>query len=113
MDSPDNLDEIIAALTDRRRRYALYHLREEEILELEALARRVAAWEADSPPDEVSDDEVERLRVEFHHEHVGVFRQAACIEYDDRSGVIRYRDPPEPLPDLLDAVSAVEHPERE
>lgn len=113
MDPPNNLDEILTALADRRRRYALYHLREEEILELEALARRVAAWEADSPPDEVADDEVRRLRVEFHHEHIGVFREAACIEYDDRSGVVRYRDPPEPLPALLDVVSELDHPERE
>lgn len=113
MDSPNNLDEILTALANRRRRYALYQLREEEILELEALARRVAAWEADSPPDEVADEEVRRLRLEFHHEHVGVFREAACIEYDDRSGVIRYRDPPEPLPALLDVVSDLEHPDDE
>lgn len=111
MDSVTNLDEIIAALARRRRRYALYHLRDEGIVELEDLVRQVVAWELDQPPEEISDDDVQKLVVEFHHDHVGVFRDAACVEYDERSGVIRYRDPPELLPELLDAVAAVEHPE--
>lgn len=107
-----NLDDVVAALARRRRRYALYCLRDEEFLELEDLARQVVAWQSDRPAEAVPEEDVERLVLEFQHNDLDVFRRTGCVEYDARSGVVRYRDPPEVLVALLDAVSEAEHPER-
>ena len=107
-----NLDDVVAALARRRRRYALYCLRDEEFLELEDLARQVVARQSDRPADAVPEDDVERLVLEFEHNDLEVFQRAGCVEYDDRSGVVRYRDPPEVLVDLLEVVSDAEHPQR-
>ena len=112
MASETNLDHVVEALARRRRRYALYILRDEEYLELEDLARRVAAWQSDQSPEAVPGEDVERLVLEFQHNDIEVFRRAGCVEYDPRSDVVRYRDPPETLVELLGVVSDAEHPER-
>lgn len=106
-----HLDDVVATLTHQRRRYALYHLRDEEILDIDELARKVVAWETDQPPAAVSDDELEKVLLEFKHSHLSMLRNAGCIEYDERTEVVRYREPPEPLPELLEVISGVEHPE--
>jgi DNA-binding transcriptional ArsR family regulator len=113
MDSAIDLDAIIKALAHRRRRYALYYLRAENTGELEEIARRIAAWESGIDPAGVSDEQLRPVLVDLHHVHLEVFRDAACIEYDERSSVIRYRNPPSPLSELLDVIASVEHPDEE
>lgn len=107
-----NLDDVVAALARRRRRYALYCLRDEEFLELEDLARQVVAWRTDRSPEAVREEDLERVVLEIQHNDLEVFRQVGCVEYDDRSGVVRYRDPPDVLVALLDVVADAEHPDR-
>lgn len=107
------LDDVVAALARRRRRYALYRLRAAEFLELEALARQVAAWQSDRPPEAVPEGDVDRLVLEFQHNDLDVLERAGCVEYDARSGVVRYRDPPAVLEELLAVLAAEEHPGRE
>lgn len=104
------LDEVIATVSTQRRRFTLYCLREEGIMKLEELARKVAGWEADESPRRVSQGKYRRVRIDLHHNHLEKFREAACVEYDELSGVIRYRDPPEPLPRILDILAPIEHP---
>lgn len=106
-----NLDDVVAALARRRRRYALYCLQDEEIVELETLARQVAARQSDRPPEAVDAESVDRLVMEFRHNDLEVFQRVGCIEYDDRSGVVRYRDPPAVLEDLLAVLAAEEQPD--
>lgn len=105
-----NLDDVVAAVARRRRRYALYCLREEGFLELEALARQVAARQTDRHPGAVPQADVDRLVTEFRHNDLSVFERADSVEYDDRSDVVRYRDPPAVLEDLLAVLAAEEQP---
>lgn len=105
-----HLDDLVAALAHRRRRYALYHLREAEIADADALARQVVAWETDQAPDAVAHDEVEKVLLEFRHSHLAMLREARCIEYDERSEVVRYREPPAPLAEMLDVLADAEDP---
>lgn len=105
-----HLDDVVATLANRRRRYALYHLREEEILDIDALARQVVAWEADRPAAAVSEDDVEKVLLEFQHSHLAMLRDAGCIEYDERTEVVRYREPPATLVELLDVLEDAERP---
>lgn len=105
-----HLDDVVATLAQQRRRYALYHLREEEILDIEALARQVVAWETDRAAAAVDGDEVEKVLLEFKHSHLSMLRDAGCIEYDERTDVVRYREPPEALVELLDVLADAERP---
>lgn len=105
-----HLDDVVATLTHRRRRFALYHLRDEGILDIDALARQVVAWETDQLPAAVSDDEVEKVLLEFKHSHLSMLRDAGCIEYDERTDVVRYREPPGTLVALLDVLEDAERP---
>lgn len=108
----DYLDEILHALADQHRRYALYHLQEADERDVESLVRQVAAWSAGKSVGDVTDDELQPLLVEFRHNHLEALREAGCIEYDERSGVIRYRDPPRILEAVLNVLAPIEHPER-
>lgn len=107
------LDEILHALADQQRRYALYYLQEtDDEIEVEALVRKVAAWSTGKSVGDVTDDELQPLLVEFRHNHLEALRDAGCIEYDERSGVIRYRDPPRILEAVLNVLAPLEHPEQ-
>lgn len=109
MDTLQRLDVILRTLTHQRRRFALYLLQEEGIVELKELARQVAAWEAEKSPEEITEKELQELLNDFHHNHLPMFRDALLIEYDQRSETIRYRDPPLILPKLLDLLATIEH----
>lgn len=112
MASFDLLDDILGALADQERRFALYHLKEENEVEMEELTRQVAAWKLGKSIADVTDDELQPLLMEFHHNHLEKLRDAECIEYDQRSGAIRYRNPPKILEALLNLLAPLEHPER-
>lgn len=107
----ERLSEIFDALAHERRRYALYHLQEHERAQLQAVAERVAAWERDCPPDELSSETCDRIENELYHVHLPKLEAAALVEYDSRSGAIRFRDPPDALDSLLEICGRAEPPD--
>lgn len=107
----DLLDDILGALTNQHRRYALYYLQEEREAEIEELARQVAAWSEEKPIDEVTDDELQPLHMEFQHNHLNKLRETGCIDYDERSGAIRYDASSTILDALLRVLAPLEHPD--
>lgn len=109
----DYLDVILRALADQQRRYALYYLQEEDEIDVEALVRQVAAWSAGGSVADVTEDELQPLLLEFRHNHLEALRDTGCIEYDERSGVIRYRNPPRILEAVLNVLAPLEHTERD
>ena len=112
MASFDLVDDILRALADQDRRLALYYLQEEGEAEIEELTRQVAAWSDEKPIDEVTDDELQPRIMEFRHNHLNRLRDAGCIEYDERTGVVRYKSPPKILEPVLSVLAPLEHPER-
>ncbi|QLD89541.1 hypothetical protein HWV07_11060 [Natronomonas salina] len=105
------VDDILRALADHDRRLALYYLQAEDEAEIEMLARQVVAWSEEKPIDEITDDELQQLIMEFRHNHLNRLRDAGCIEYDERTGMVRYMDPPTILEGLLGVLAPLEHPE--
>lgn len=86
-----SLDTIFELLSRRRRRYALYVLRRNagEGMELEELAARVRSlddgvdgWIQEAVEEGIRDEDVPRL-LEVH-----------AIDFDERTGTIRYRGQP-------------------
>lgn len=111
MASFDLLDDILAALATQDRRYVLYYLQEKNEVDVEELARQVAAWKSKKSTADVTNDELQRVLTEFHHNHLEKLRDAECIEYDERSGAVRYRSPPKLLEAFMRLLAPFEQPE--
>lgn len=107
----DLLDDILNALANQDRRFILYYLQAKNEVDVEELARQVAAWKSKKSPADVTDDERQQVLMEFHHNHLEKLRDAECIEYDERSGAVRYQDPPRLLEAIIRLLEPLEHPD--
>ncbi|ELZ19540.1 hypothetical protein C477_07718 [Haloterrigena salina JCM 13891] len=104
---PD-LDDHLRLLCERRRRYALYLMRERNAEELSVLARRVAAELAETTPDAV--DETRRAEIEtlFVHVDIPMLETANVVSHDRRIETLSLEDLPESLETALDACAAID-----
>lgn len=112
MASFDLLDDILRALADQHRRFALYYLQDETEAKVDDLVRHVAAWSAEKPIDEVTNDELQPLIMEFQHNHLNQLRDTGCIDYDERTRMVRYSSPAKILEALLNVLAPLEHPDQ-
>lgn len=86
-------DVVFDILSSPRRRYVLYHLRSTgEPVQLTDLAEKVAAWENDVDPDEITDQERKRVYVSLYQTHIPRLADAGFINYDKKSGQIAPAD---------------------
>lgn len=102
---------MFAGLSNRRRRYILYYLQETRHTDVDALATQIAAWEQDRTLEHVADDHRDRIKHELTHSHLPKLTDYNLIEYDRRSGVVRFVDPPSVLEDALDMTAILEKPD--
>lgn len=87
------IDEAFELLADAERRYALYYLHsmDDDVASFAELADYVVARDADSVTDlEDGDGTLERL----HGNHLPKLEEAGVVEYDARSGDVRYHSSP-------------------
>ena len=103
-------DAVFRALSHQYRRYTLYHLRDRDQTTVTALARQIAAWERDVPLEAVPADLTERIAIELTHSHLPQLAERHLLDYDPRSGDIRYGSPPALLEKIIDVAMAVEKP---
>lgn len=96
------LTRIFGALSHPRRRCVLYVVRDQGPTEGADLARRVAARERDVSVDAVSDVASNRVRVDLRHVHLPKLEDYGFVEYDRRSGTVRYSYLPTVLDELID-----------
>lgn len=94
-DEGSHLDDVLAALADQRRRYALHYLREEQCASLAEIAEQIAAWEQDRSVDEVSDDTRAEIEIALFHQHLPQLREAGMIDYDEGSKIMAFQEPSE------------------
>lgn len=97
------LDDILAVLSDRRRRDLLYHLVGTEVTDVDTLTRNAAAMFEQTPAEDVPSEIREQVRVELVHSHLPKLADVGVIEFDPRSEAVRYRDVPPVLGRLLEA----------
>ncbi|AGB38788.1 DUF7344 domain-containing protein [Natronococcus occultus] len=103
-------DAIFAALSDARRRYVLYYLRNEAQASVTDITRQIIAWEHGVPAEDVPDEvgaEIETLLV---HSHLPQLRNARLVDYDQRSEQLVRRDLPELVESCLEHCAAHELP---
>lgn len=90
---PLSQDLVFDLLSSPRRRFVLYYLRSEtESMQLTDLADEVAAWEYETPVEELTEQERKRAYVSLYQTHVPKLAEAGLIDYDTDSGTIRLTD---------------------
>lgn len=98
---PDDADALVdttfAALSDVRRRHALYYLRDRESATLDELATALVGWlnaREDGAAVGTPDDR-EHVRVGLHHGQLPKLSAAGLVRYDPDSGEVALADLPE------------------
>lgn len=86
-------DAVFRLLSNPRRRYVLYYLREQGgQARLEELTRSLAAWETDKSPAELEDADEKRVYVSLYQTHVPKLEEHGVVEYDTDSTVVSLTD---------------------
>ncbi|MFC4551174.1 MULTISPECIES: DUF7344 domain-containing protein [Halorussus] len=84
-----SLDVLFEALADSRRRHVLSILLDRPTpLDVETLARAVAAREAVATAADPPDDVVRRVQVSLHHVHLPKLADTGVVEYDYERGAV-------------------------
>lgn len=82
-------DVVFDILSSPRRRYVLYYLRTTDgPIKLTDLAEQVAAWENETSPAEITEQERKRVYVSLYQTHIPRLDEAGIVEYDKDSGNI-------------------------
>ncbi|GGN22768.1 DUF7344 domain-containing protein [Halarchaeum nitratireducens] len=104
-------DDLFEVLSNRRRRYAVHALKdEEEGATIGDVAEQVAAWEYDTEVEAVSYDERKRVYTALQQSHLPKMDEAGVVDYDKDRGTV---EPTEVLEDVdvyLDVVRGRELP---
>ena len=86
-------EALFEALSNERRRCALYYLQQQEgPVSLGEVVDYVAAWQYDQPISELDSDDRMCVYSALHQAHLPKLDAAGFIDYDSESGEIRARD---------------------
>ncbi|WP_458206550.1 DUF7344 domain-containing protein [Haladaptatus sp. NG-SE-30] len=105
-----SVGSVLASLSERRNRYVLYSLARHvgtAPMELEVLAREVAAWERGVSVDSVSDEEFEAVLADLTRNRLPTLSRRGLVEFDPLSGLVgrpRYTSPAATLVDFLSRI---------
>ncbi|WP_115863909.1 DUF7344 domain-containing protein [Halorussus litoreus] len=111
------LDATLDLLSNRRRRYVLYYLRDEgRGVTVDELAEQIVAWERDAgeePTTSIGQGDGthrERVTADLHHCHLPRLTEAGAVTYDDEEGYVTLADADErPLTEYLDLAAREEN----
>ncbi|WP_440769116.1 DUF7344 domain-containing protein [Natronorubrum sp. DTA28] len=102
------IDELLVLLSHQRRRDVLYYLSDHEVASLESLAATIAANEAGVSAERVSAERRESVLIDLYHNHLPKLTDRKLVEYDHRSGAIRWSSPPALFDELLACCHSLE-----
>ncbi len=105
---PREIDRMLQALADERRRHVCYHVIENDSTDISACAEAVASLETEQPPSEIPEDALEEYKTLLHHLDLPKLSDLGLIEYDERSDAIRCRHSSRDFERLLVVVRAME-----
>ncbi|WP_123537136.1 DUF7344 domain-containing protein [Halosimplex salinum] len=106
--------EIFDVLQNQRRRYVLEYLkRYEEPVALSDLATQVAAWEYQTPVEEVTNEQKKRVYTTLQQTHLGRMEEAGIVEYDCDENLVARTPYTEEMTVYLEIVPGSEFPWRE
>lgn len=102
------LDELLSAVADRRRRDILYYLATTDVTDVETLATKLAAADEDAPEGDVPPAVIEEVEMTLVHTHLPKLVDARAVEFDQRSGAVRFRGLPPMLQEIVESCREIE-----
>lgn len=85
--------DVFDVLSNPRRRFVLYYLREiDDTVELNELAKAIAAWENNTDESELTDQDRKRVYVSLYQTHIPKLTDVGLVEYDQDSGTVHLTD---------------------
>lgn len=82
-------DAVFDILSNARRRFVLYYLREAgEPVEMGELAQELAAWENETTVDELTKQQRKRVYVSLYQTHIQKLADAGIVNYDHDTGMV-------------------------
>ena len=94
--------DVFDVLSNPRRRFVLYYLREiDDTVELNELAKAIAAWENDTDESELTDQDRKRVYVSLYQTHIPKLTDVGLVEYDQDSGTVHLTDRTSVIDDYL------------
>jgi hypothetical protein len=104
-DGSMSADDAFEVLSNRRRRYALHHLKAtDRQVELGELSEHVASWENDTSISEIDSNERKRVYTSLQSHHLPKMDEQGIVNYDDRAGMVELTETAEDLDVYLDVV---------
>lgn len=92
MDAPSR-DELFQLLSNQRRREVLrYFSTHSENVELRVLADWVAAQEYETPIDQLTEKQRQRVYISLYQTHIPTLVDHNCVEYNQSTGFVRRTD---------------------
>ncbi|MGQ3722646.1 MULTISPECIES: DUF7344 domain-containing protein [Natrialba] len=103
------IDELLLILSHHRRRDVLYYLSEHELASIESLATKITAHELDCSSSDVTPDDRKPVLIDLYHNHLPKLTNSGLIEYDRRSGAIKWSLESSHIHSLLEQCYETEH----
>ncbi|WP_416838124.1 hypothetical protein [Haloferax sp. DFSO52] len=106
-------DDVFEALSNRRRRYALHHLKQIDSggpVELSDVSTQVAAWELGSEPGSLSYGDRKNVHTSLYQFHAPKMDELGLIHYDQRRGTVELTEYGQELDVYLETVSGRQIP---
>jgi DNA-binding transcriptional ArsR family regulator len=83
-------DEAYDLLSNARRRFVISYLRDRsEPVALSTLSEEVAAWENETPPPDLTDQQIKRVYVSLYQTHLPKLSEAGLVDYDRDAGRVQ------------------------
>lgn len=104
--SPLSMTMVFSVLSDRRRRYVLHVLREQELpITLPELADEVARKEMEGAKTEVPAETLERVHISLWHSHVPKLSDVGIVEHNREQGTVTLAETADQLEPYMAAVT--------
>ena len=99
-------DMVFDVLKNRRRRYALHYLKQQEgSVKLSDLAEQVAAWENDTTINNISAAERKRVYTALYQSHLPKLDDAGIVDYNQNRGIVELTEKAAELDVYLELVT--------
>lgn len=109
----DALDQIFDLLSEKRRRYALYHLeREDDPVPLDELVEQVAEWETEGATMSIPEEKYQDIAIELHHSELPEAAEAEYVYYDRSKKMVELTSEPPEFDVVLSVAKVIERPDR-
>lgn len=106
------VDDVLSLLHEKRRRYALYYLDEQdEPVQVDEVAEAVAAMEADSDSSGPSRERFKSVKLSIHHNHLQKADSFDFISYNSDERTVEMVESPPKFDTLLTVAEVLERPE--